>query len=108
MKSKETKQSKKAVIIPANKGLDTLNMDSFDIRLKKNFKLFISGPSGSGKTFFITDLLKNLDLFTIDPPKVIIYVYRVWQPKYEEMAVDFFIEDTLNLSDKRGISAQSP
>ena len=68
--------------------------------MKKNFKLFISGPSGSGKTFFIKDLLKNLDTFASEPSKLIIYVYRVWQPKYEEMGVDIFIEDGSNLIEK--------
>ena len=96
----KSQMSKRPVIIPAATRIDSHNMNSFDIRLKKNFKLFISGPSGSGKTFFITDLLKNLDIFSMNPPEVIIYVYRVWQPKYEEMSVDYFIEDGVNLSDK--------
>ena len=69
----------------------------YDIRLKSNFKLFINGPSGSGKTFFISDLLKNLDVFAKDPPKVVVYVYDVWQPKYEEMPVHYFIKDEGNL-----------
>ena len=30
---------------------------SFDIRLKENFKLFISGPSRCGKTVFISKLI---------------------------------------------------
>ena len=92
--------SKRPVIIPSNKGYDLAQMDSFDVRLKENFKIFISGPSGSGKTYFITDLLKNLDIFATNPPKLIIYVYRVWQPKYEEMSVDYFIEDGVDLMEK--------
>ena len=32
----------------------------YDIRLKENFKLFISGPSRCGKTFFVADLLQNI------------------------------------------------
>ena len=94
------RSKKKPIVIQANDRLQTKNFDSFDIRLKRNFKLFISGPSGSGKTFFITDLLKNLDTFTVDPPKLVIYVYRVWQAKYEEMSVDVFIEDGANLTEK--------
>ena len=93
-------RSKRPVIIPANGGFDLGQMNTFDIRLKKNFKIFISGPSGSGKTYFITDLLRNLDIFATDPPKLIIYVYRVWQPKYEEMPVDYFIEDGVDLMEK--------
>ena len=95
-----TKTKKKPVIVPSNEGFNPSKLGSFDVRLKKNFKLFISGPSGSGKTFFIKDLLNNLDIFANDPPKLIIYVYRVWQPKYEEMGVDIFIEDGSNLLDK--------
>ena len=44
-------------------------MDSFDIRLKENFKLFISGPSRCGKTFFVSDLLENIETFAKEPPK---------------------------------------
>ena len=35
-----------------------------DIRLKENFKLFISGPSRCGKTFFVSELLENIDTIT--------------------------------------------
>ena len=41
----------------------------FDLRLKKNFKIFLSGPSGCGKTTFISDLITNLDCISVDPPK---------------------------------------
>ena len=52
-------------------------MPPYDLRLKPNFKLFIHGPSRSGKTHFIGDLLKNKDVFTQEPPKLVVYVYRV-------------------------------
>ena len=67
----------------------------YDIRLKENFKLFISGPSRCGKTFFVSDLLDNIETFAKEPPKKIIYVYKVWQPKFEEMRslVHVFLED---------------
>ena len=45
----------------------------FDIRLKENFKLFVSGPSRCGKTFFISELLENIDTFSKDPPETILY-----------------------------------
>ena len=45
---------------------------SYDIRLKENFKLFISGPSRCGKTFFVSDLLDNIEGFTKVPPQTII------------------------------------
>ena len=40
------------------KGYD-MQGGAFDIRLKENFKLFISGPSRCGKAVFVSKLLKN-------------------------------------------------
>jgi len=77
-------------------------MDSFDIRLKENFKLFISGPSRCGKTFFVSDLLDNIETFAKEPPKKIIYVYKVWQSKFDEMRslVHVFLEDCESILEK--------
>ena len=74
----------------------------FDIRLKENFKLFISGPSRCGKTFFVSELLENIDTFTKEPPETIIYVYKVWQSKFDEMktVVHSFMEDNENVIQK--------
>ena len=71
----------------------------FDIRLKENFKLFISGPSRCGKTFFISKLLENIESFAKEPPETILYVYKVWQSKFDEMktVVHGFIEDNENI-----------
>ena len=71
----------------------------FDIRLKENFKLFISGPSRCGKTFFISELLENIETFAKDPPETILYIYKIWQTKFDEMksVVDGFIEDNENV-----------
>ena len=71
----------------------------FDIRLKENFKLFISGPSRCGKTFFISELLENIESFAKEPPETILYVYKVWQSKFDEMKsiVHGFIEDNENI-----------
>ena len=71
----------------------------FDIRLKENFKLFVSGPSRCGKTFFISELLENIETFSKNPPKTILYIYKVWQTKFDEMksVVDGFIEDNENV-----------
>ena len=73
-----------------------------DIRLKENFKLFISGPSRCGKTFFVSELLENIDTFTKEPPETIIYVYKVWQSKFDEMktVVHSFMEDNENVIQK--------
>ena len=57
----------------------------FDIRLKENFKLFLSGPSRCGKTVFVAKLIENIQSFAKQPPTSIIYVYKVWQDKYDEM-----------------------
>ena len=54
----------------------------FDIRLKENFKLFVSGASRCGKTVFVAKLIENIQSFAKQPPTLIIYVYKVWQDKY--------------------------
>ena len=71
----------------------------YDIRLKENFKLFLAGPSRCGKTFFVADLLQNLDTITKDSPSFIIYVYKTWQWKFDEMKhlVHVFLEDDENV-----------
>ena len=67
----------------------------YDIRLKENFKLFLSGPSRCGKTFFVADLLQNLPTISKDPASFVIYVYKSWQWNFDEMKhlVHVFIED---------------
>ena len=74
----------------------------FDVRLKENFKLFVSGPSRCGKTFFIADLLQNITKFAKQPPTLVIYVYKVWQSKFDEMKslVHIFLEDQADVVDK--------
>ena len=71
----------------------------YDIRLKENFKLFLAGPSRCGKTFFVADLLQNLGTISKDPPTFIIYVYKTWQWKFDEMKhlVHVFLEDDENV-----------
>jgi hypothetical protein len=71
----------------------------FDIRLKENFKLFISGPSRCGKTFYVSELLENIESFAKEPPETVLYVYKIWQSKFDEMktVVDLFVEDNENV-----------
>ena len=57
----------------------------FHIRLKENFKLFVSGPSRCGKTVFVSKLLENIQTFAKQPPLTILYIYKVWQDKYDEL-----------------------
>jgi len=74
-------------------------MKMFDIRLKENFKIFISGPSRCGKTFFVSELLENIESFATEPPETVVYVYKIWQSKFDEMkaVVDVFVEDNENV-----------
>lgn len=58
----------------------------FDIRLKENFKLFLSGPSGCGKTTFILNLIRNIELVAKEAPSLVIYFYKEWQDKFDYMA----------------------
>ena len=76
----------------------------FDIRLKENFKLFLVGPSACGKSVFIQNLLQNISTVSKTNPTKIIYVYKVWQPLYEDMnlqgLVHLFIKEDENLAEK--------
>ena len=74
----------------------------YDVRFVENFKIFVGGPSRCGKTFFVVDLIQNLKRICKKPPTNIIYVYKVWQPKYEEIRnmVSAFIEDCDELTEK--------
>ena len=92
--------NRKRPIIISSSSHDDVDDKRFDIRLKEGFKLFVAGPSRSGKTYFIDTFIKNLDVFATHPPKTIVYVYKVWQPKYGEMKVDYFIEDCEDLDKK--------
>ena len=71
------------------------------LRLKENFKVFVSGPSRCGKTVFISKLLENIHTFAKVPTTKVLYVFEVWQPKYDEMhalGVNF-MEDRDNIVD---------
>ena len=74
----------------------------YDMRFVENFKIFVGGPSRCGKTFFVVDLIQNLKRICKKPPTNIIYVYKVWQPKYDEIRdmVSVFIEDDDELIEK--------
>ena len=72
----------------------------YDIRLKENFKLFINGPSRSGKTFFLKDFIQNMDIFCKSPPKITTLVYKVFQPIYLDLNVDYLRMDCDNLKEK--------
>ena len=81
-----------------NRGCDK----KYDIRLKENFKLFVSGPSRCGKTFFVSDIIENIRGFAKKPPSIIIYVYTVWQSKFDEMRsmINYFVQDDGDITEK--------
>ena len=73
-----------------------------DLRLIENFKIFVGGPSRCGKTFFVVDFIQNLKNISKIPPTNIIYVYKVWQPKYDEIRklITVFIQEQEDLLEK--------
>ena len=69
---------------------------TFDMRLKENFKIFLSGPSGSGKTTFVIKLIENINSIAKIPPRKIVYFFTEWQEKFNGIREIFnvtFIED---------------
>ena len=96
IKSKHLEEEYHGKVYENSHGL--ANEGSFDIRLKENFKLFVSGPSRCGKTVFVARLIEKIKTFAKQPPTLILYVYKVWQDKYEEtesLGVNF-MEDNEN------------
>ena len=73
----------------------------YDIRFCVNFKIFACGPSRCGKTCFIIDIIQNLQNIAKAPPNKILYVYKVWQQKFDELQesglVDHFVQDQNDL-----------
>ena len=46
------------------------------------------------------DIIKNIDTFTVVPPKKVIYFYKEWQDKFDIMKVSMgveFVEDNDNI-----------
>ena len=76
----------------------------YDIRFCVNFKIFACGPSRCGKTCFIIDIIQNLQNIAKAPPNKILYVYKVWQQKFDELQesglVDHFVQDQKDLVKK--------
>ena len=74
----------------------------YDLRLIENFKLFLGGPSRCGKTFLVVNLVQNLTSICKKVPTNIIYVYKVWQPAYDEIKdfVRVYLKEQEGLTDK--------
>ena len=77
-------------------------MDSYNLRIRDGSKFFLFGPSNCGKTFYVVDFLLNIENFTENYPRSIIFVYTIWQKKYDEIMslVDYFIEDSDQLENQ--------
>ena len=68
----------------------------FDIRLKQNFKLFLSGPSGCGKTTLIVNIIESLKEIAQHPPESVVYFFKEYQPKFDWLKKNYaviFLED---------------
>ena len=60
-----------------------LELSLSPITLIHPFTMTVSGPTGSGKTWLVKEMLRH---DTICPkPDRIVYLYKRWQPLYEEM-----------------------
>ena len=49
------------------------------------FTMIIAAPTGFGKSHFVAKLLKHRETMIEPPPERIIYLYKRWQPLFEEM-----------------------
>jgi hypothetical protein len=49
--------------------------------------------------FFVSELFEYIEAFAKEPPETVVYVYKVWQSKFDEMKtlVDLFFEDNVNV-----------
>ena len=43
--------------------------------------------------------MENIESFAKEPPETVVYVYKIWQSKFDEMktVVDLFVEDNVNV-----------
>ena len=56
-----------------------------DFTLKTSFTMCISGPTGSGKTSWIENLLKQAHNIYDKPPGKVLYCYKVYQDRFNDM-----------------------
>ena len=58
----------------------------YEFQFLHPFCCIISGPSFSGKTFLVKNLLHNCVSIINTPPEKIIWLYKHWQPLYDEIS----------------------
>ena len=58
-------------------------VDPEDLKLIHPFTCIISGPSQSGKSYFALQLIDNLPKLTTPPICSVIYIYNIWQDKFD-------------------------
>ena len=77
-------------------------MALYDLTFKENFKILVAGPSACGKTVSVFKFVTNLPLYARKKIDVIIYVYKIYQSKFDEMVgvIDHFIQDEVDVFNK--------
>ncbi len=62
---------------------DNLCLNETPMAFMHPFTMIVSGPTGSGKTYFVKDMLEKN--YISPTPTRIVWVYKRWQPLYEDM-----------------------
>ena len=55
------------------------------LALPSSINIMVSGQTQSGKTYFTSKLLMQCDHMFKEPPKMILYYFKHWQPLYDKM-----------------------
>jgi hypothetical protein len=75
---------------PPQKGVDT-EQSPYNIKrelafvLRHPFTAILSGPSSCGKTYLVKNILQNVKNLCDPVPERIIWLYKRWQPMYDEI-----------------------
>lgn len=66
------------------------------LKLIHPFNCIVSGPTQSGKTFFVFKLIDNLPEITKPAISNIVYIYNIWQDKFNAYKDKVFFTNNLN------------
>ena len=69
---------------PASRQVGGL-VDSDGFQFKHPFTMVIAAPTGFGKSHYVAKLLAHRNTMIDPPPQRIIFLYKRWQPLYDEM-----------------------